>query len=372
MRSPRSSRLAIVDGWRTVAAFGVIWVHAWTHTGNPSLLLHLGSYSTNVERWFVLLGNGVDLFFVISGFCISLTTTKNPICRLSDYGQFIAHRWWRLTPAFYFVCLVTGIAVMATGGFVTLSEILAHLTWTFEWWPGTHSLAPAFWSLQIEWQFYLTVPLLLALAKPKRQRWLLLVALLVISFAWRGWSHSTPDGIAGAGSQHLPEYLAAFIWGIIVADFWRSQPAWFTRIKGWPFLILGLSLAYFGRGLSSTEVFTTLRNFGVVAKTASHPFMTLGFAVMLAATLNGVRGLSAFLSTAPLQWAGKNSYSLYLWHWWPCLWIGHWVINFAGPTIGAHYTTLALTLMVCCPLAWLTYRYCEKPYFNRKPKTNLA
>ena len=73
---PTSPRLASIDGWRAIAVLGVFWWHTWIHTGNPSLILSIGSHGLNLQRLPVLLGNGVHLFFVISGFCIHQSITR--------------------------------------------------------------------------------------------------------------------------------------------------------------------------------------------------------------------------------------------------------------------------------------------------------
>lgn len=363
-----SSRLPIVDGWRAVAVLGVFWWHAWIHTQNPPVNLALGARVFNLQRWFVLLGNGVDFFFVLSGFCICLTLRKSAGEKFNaaSYWRFIVHRWQRLSPAFYVVCLVTAGVLVAVGHPVSLRDLVAHLTWLFGVLPGVTRIASPFWSLQVEWEFYLLAPFVLLLPR-LRERLAVMVVLVIASLAWRYHLHDNADGVSISGLWHVSMYAAAFVWGVVVAEYWILQDAGFQRLRGWPVFLIGFLIAFVGRGAMSTESFQSLGGAaGVLAKTISHPLMTLGFAIMLAATLNGVSGVGTFLSSEVMQWFGKHSYSMYLWHWWPCLWIGHALYARWGLSVGAHYATFAATTAISSLLSWLTYKYCEEPYFRHK------
>jgi peptidoglycan/LPS O-acetylase OafA/YrhL len=369
---PGQTRLAVVDGWRAISMFGVCWWHAWIHTKNPSLYLNVG-FSTNLERWLVPFGNGVDFFFVLSGFCICLALHKTAAAtrKPSGYARFIFDRWRRLSPAFYVVCLVTAATLAAIAEPITWKDLAAHLTWLFGVWPGVALLATSFWSLQIECQFYLLAPFLLH-GTTRRLRIGIILVLIAVSLAWNYHLHSTPDGIPRSSLSNLPLFFSAFGWGMVVAELWLNPPPAFLRWNGGLVFVASCIIAFFGRGAMSTEAFQGLGVAGTLAKTLGYPTMTFGFAAMLASTLNGVGVVNTFLSSALMQWFGRHSYSMYLWHWWPCLWIGHAFYAHLGRSLGAHYLTFVATVAVCMPLSWLTFRYCEARYFRRKEIQTMA
>lgn len=364
-------RLGSIDGWRAVAVLGVFWWHAWIHTGNPAAVVPAGGASLNLQRLLVLLGNGVDFFFVLSGFCIYLSLGRGlTVLTASSYVRFVFNRWRRLSPAFYAVCLATAGALVMAGRDVSVNNLVAHAFWLYGVWPGAEQLAPPFWSLQVEWEFYLCAPLLLLIARP-RIRWVLLGILMLASLTLSYAMHNTADGvIPQSETDHLPLHLPGFVFGMILAEGWRGQARWLARLSGPIPLLLGLALAYLGRGLVSTEAFVWLGSWGVLAKTLASPVMTLGFALMAASTLGEVRWISPILLSAPMQTVGRLSYGLYLWHWWPCLWIGHALRARLGDTVAAHYLTFAGTVAVCLPLAWLTYVTCERAYFRHAKRGN--
>lgn len=360
------SRLGAVEGWRAVAVLGVFWWHSWIHTGNPAFPVIFGPFRIDLERLFVLLGNGVDFFFVISGFCISLSLHRafsRPTA--SAYVQFVSNRWRRLSPAFYTVCICTAAALVIAGRSISWVDIVAHTTWLYGVWPGVTSLAPSFWSLQVEWEFYLCLPLIFFVSQA-RWRWALIGGLWIASLVFRFAVHDSADGVASYGNNHLAMHLTPFVAGIVVAEGWRHRSDWLFCMGGmWPFLA-GLAVAYFGRGMESTEVFGILGSYGSFAKTFGPPLMTLGFAAMLAASLVGVPLVAPALNGAVMQNIGRLSYSLYLWHWWPCVWFGHFLRARLGVTVLSHYLTLVATVVVSYPLAWLTYEFCERAYFRRR------
>jgi peptidoglycan/LPS O-acetylase OafA/YrhL len=96
------TKIAKLDGLRALAALGVLWIHIWTIHGNPRFKI-AGLDITNI---LALGGNGVDLFFVISGFCMYYFYAHKATFSYLDFWTFIKKRWQRLSPAFYTATLV--------------------------------------------------------------------------------------------------------------------------------------------------------------------------------------------------------------------------------------------------------------------------
>lgn len=148
------NRILPLDGWRTIASLGVVWIHAWTMVGNPALNL----FGINVFKPLAIVGNGVDFFFVISGFCLYLILKDKPIT-VAVYKTFIKNRWLRIGPAFYVCSIISLFVLHRTFGLVQLKILLTNLFYLsniipLNGNPNSNIVAP-FWSLAVEFQFYI-------------------------------------------------------------------------------------------------------------------------------------------------------------------------------------------------------------------------
>src|SRR6185437_8818434 len=81
---------------------GVLWIHSWTFHGNPRC--YIGPI--DFADLLAIGGNGVDLFFVISGFCMYYFYGSKNEFSYHDFYRFIKKRWVRLSPAFYTATIV--------------------------------------------------------------------------------------------------------------------------------------------------------------------------------------------------------------------------------------------------------------------------
>jgi len=153
-------RIAPVDGLRAVAVLGVIWIHNWLASGSPLVSpISAGGMKLDVQRFFALFGTGVDLFFVISGFCMYLMYVhKEEAWAWKTYKGFMKRRWLRLAPAFYIAALVYAIGYWRPGAAFPWRDLLAHATFTHTLLKNTNQIACPFWSLATEWHFYLILP----------------------------------------------------------------------------------------------------------------------------------------------------------------------------------------------------------------------
>lgn len=99
----QKDRLNKLDSWRAVCCLGVLWIHCW-HLNNSIPLNVLGF---NVFKSLSIFGNGVDFFFVISGFCMYyFYVSKLEKLNLKAYKNFIISRVYRIYPAFIVALIV--------------------------------------------------------------------------------------------------------------------------------------------------------------------------------------------------------------------------------------------------------------------------
>ena len=92
----------------------------------------------------------------------------------------------------------------------------------------------------------------------------------------------------------------------------------------------------------------------------------LGAALVLAGGIDGPRsGAGLLLDSRPMRFVGNISYSLYLWHW-PLL-----ILPEAYLVRDLGLVERLLALLVATALAWLSYRWVERP-FHRPTATRRA
>jgi peptidoglycan/LPS O-acetylase OafA/YrhL len=329
---------------------------------------------------------GVDVFFVISGFLITLHLFRElqKTGRISFSG-FYGRRVIRLLPASTLVVVATVAAAWqwmspSAAKAVTYDALTAvvygiNVRLSVQ---GTDYLAAArppsplqhFWSLAVEEQFYFVWPLLLVVAsaawlrtrrgRPSRASAATVLSLLAAgSFALCVWQTRVAEPWAYFGIQARAWELAAGALVALAADrLARLHPA----VAG----LLGF--AGLAAVLASTVVFTDATPFPGAA--AALP--VLGAALVIAGgCAERGRGAGAVLGIAPLRGIGKLSYSWYLWHW-PVLTMAPYVVG--HPVASWVKTVLAVGSLLP---AWLSMVLVENrvrfnPVFKRRPRKGLA
>ncbi len=141
------------------------------------VLVHHFSYS--IGRNFTIGYYGVDLFFVISGFLITLILCKSKGNFKSAYKNFIGRRTLRIFPIYYLTVLILYLLNLE----VVRNYLLTILTYTFNYTIAYNKLPLTpishFWSLCVEEQFYLFWPFIVL---PLRNNYRYLVwAIITIS-----------------------------------------------------------------------------------------------------------------------------------------------------------------------------------------------
>jgi peptidoglycan/LPS O-acetylase OafA/YrhL len=260
---------------------------------------------------------GVSLFLVLSGFCLYLPIARGGAENFRVW-RFLRRRATRLLPAYYVslavILLVTVLAATQLGltplsGPGVAIQAVTHLTMTHSLFPSTfYALNGAYWSLGLEWQLYLGLPLLVigvrrfGLART-------VAAVVAVNMAYRVGLQVAIDlhGIA-AGSvlatdvlpNLLPGRWAEFGFGMVAASLYATGRTgrWAPR-AGWA--ILGLV------PLTTVAVLS-------VGSSLEHLLFGAVFFLLLCVVVAGENWLSRLVSWRPLAAVGVMSYSLYLVH----------------------------------------------------------
>lgn len=288
---------ADVDGLRAIAILSVVFFHA-----------ELGILSGG----FV----GVDVFFVISGFLISRIVLKEAGAGTFSLLNFYKRRTLRIFPALFTViaaCFLAGWFLFPPQEYKNFSNsaIAAAAFYSNFYFDSSSDYFAAesvtmpllhTWSLAVEEQFYVLAPglLLLAVRFPRFAKagfLLLFAASLAVSVVLLGKD-------ASKAFYMLPSRAFELMVGTALAM--GLVPAIRNRALAEAAGLAGLALIAFAALAYSEETAFP----GVAALVPC-----LGAALIIHSGRHAATATARLLSTAPMVFVGKVSYSFYLWHW---------------------------------------------------------
>jgi peptidoglycan/LPS O-acetylase OafA/YrhL len=304
---------------------------------------------------------GVDVFFVISGFVITglLLRERKSTGHNSVLG-FYARRCRRILPAASLVILVTVIATYVLVGPASGNGVAGDGRWSAAFLADFHFASPDsnplsavgnYWSLAVEEQFYLVFPAAFLLAARSQARFTLHRRLAIALGAVIVASYTL--SVVQSTSHERLAYFSPFTraWELALGALIAVGTAQLKQIP----LRIAVPITWLGLGaiVYSALVFRSL---------ADYPGWKVALPVLGAAMIivGGVAvprfGTESLLGLIPLQWLGKRSYSLYLWHW-PVLILAS---EYLGTSLGLWFVKPALVLLAIV-LSMGTYRLVENP-----------
>ncbi|CAL9377022.1 hypothetical protein SUDANB121_00986 [Nocardiopsis dassonvillei] len=296
-----------IDGLRAVAVLLVAAYHIW-----------LGRVS-----------GGVDVFLMLTGLLVTASLLRSATGGGVRYGAFLARLAARLLPTAALVVLVTLAGTWlflpqtqwrdAPAGAV--AALLGHTNWhlaldSVDYLARGGVLDPLqhFWSLSVQWQFYLLWPALVAgtvlLARragrdPRRPLFWALTAVLALSLAYSvaATRLNQPWAYFDTGAR-LWEFALG---GLVALLLPGLRPGRLTR------LLLGWA------GLAALVLCGVLLQVSTAFPGYAALWPTLAAAAVITACAPAAdgppTGADRLLSSRPLRYLGAISYALYLWHW---------------------------------------------------------
>lgn len=366
-----------LEGMRGVAALGVMTTHVAFHTRTLDVPV-LGPILGRLDL-------AVALFFALSGFLLwrpYVTWARYPqsarAARRPSVLRYLRHRVVRIWPAYVVVVIVVFTLLPQAAG-ADLTVWLANLTLTQIYVPLT--LAPGLtqmWSLSVEVGFYALLPVigyaLIGLRGPTRARWRmpLLLALGAASLSWAWIAELLPlaDGVEGTNwvFGHLPWFIAGLLLAELAGILELSDDAqresahpWATtisRISSNRPAMLGLFAASYGLActpLAGPVGLAPLESWQFALK------MLLGAigAYAVLAPLVCSAGPFRFLDSTVMQWLGRWSYGIFIWH----LAVLTVVFGLFGiPAFGGHFVEVwLLTAALTVAVSAASYAFVEDP-----------
>jgi peptidoglycan/LPS O-acetylase OafA/YrhL len=287
--------LAYVDGLRALAALSVLYLHGVTCAFSVCKGTH--------QAWRYIPGHGIDLFFVISGLCLSLPYVSRFRAGQPmnvDWLKFMANRIARIAPPYYIVLGLLGLLALTPIGFPgdalpdpvplgqALSTFARDLVFSTS---GLQVYNSVFWTLGVEMRWYLVCPLLVLLYARSRSVFYLLIPLLYALYF-----------IPPFGFPQILELgtLPCFMLGIVAADVCLSANP--VRRYAWAAapLILVAILGFDGGSINPADPLWHLLCFAIVVGASTAPLRPLFELRPLVVT--GVASYSIYLVHLPIVW----------------------------------------------------------------------
>lgn len=324
MDSQSKIHVPVLDNLRAIAALSVCVYH---FVCGPVNFIT----SQNILNVFEYGAYGVQFFFVISGFIIPWSLFHNKF-KIQNYFRFLLKRFVRLEPPYLFSIILVLLliwlrnfyAVPAESKLISLKQIAFHLGYfipfsDYKW------LLDVYWTLAIEFQFYLFVGLFYFILVNKKNylRYCGYVFLLLLFFS--------------SNKNFLPYWLPVFLLGMLLFLFKLKK---ISQIE-----------FYF------VSVFT-LFFIAII-----HPYP-----VFVSSLLSFILILFFFnYSNLILNWLGKISYSIYLFH----TIVGTTIINVLSHYVQSVYAKIGVVLigvLASLVVSAIMYRFIEKPSKNLASK----
>lgn len=354
-----------LDGFRGVLALIIAVYHTiWLTHFNASAFLNNGA---------VL----VDLFFVFSGF-LMFRLYDGKLKTIGEGGDFMRKRLARIYPLHFFMLMVfvgyqvlrvlshlVGISVVEPGEILpfqpgaaeTLSSFFANLTLTQSMGLfSSLSFNPPAWTVSVEFFAYIVFLMSMMLCPPKRTAHFLIIALGIAA-------------IYGTLSNLKPNMDFHYDYG-----FWRCLAGFYTGVfTAWLYGKIKHATRNGDRTLwgSALEIFTLVALYTfIVFSPGKTQFLFAPFAILFVLTFAIGRGwVSTFMTTKPLLYLGKISYSIYMVHVLISIFFGVFaeriMPGIAGPNWNANGFGGDLLILpylgAVIIISHFTYKYVERP-----------
>jgi peptidoglycan/LPS O-acetylase OafA/YrhL len=340
---------ADIDGLRALAVIPVLFYHV----GIPGF-----------GGGFV----GVDIFFVISGYLICGMIDGDIRSGSFSLGNFYKRRILRILPALFVMFLVTSVLAYVyclpvelenysrslASAVGSISNVyFAATTGYFDAPAETKPLLHT-WSLGVEEQFYLVVPLLMLFAyrfMAKRAKLLFAVAAALSFAAAFAFSYRNTTFVF---------YLTPFrAWELALGALLSikyipaPQTAFVKDACGVTGMLLLLGVILLGSPSAPLLLMTSLAS--------------IGAGLVIASSERGTSLVGRLLSLRPIVFIGLISYSLYLWHWPLIVFQRTDALFFPdSSSIGTRLALIATSIGMAC----LSWKFIEIPFRSRASRTS--
>ena len=316
--SPPAHRSNNFDLIRLIAALQVVLTHAIGHTGLREKLPEWQQQLFDLMVWIP----GVPVFFVISGFLISRSYERNK----GDLAGYFWNRSLRIFPALW-VCFGVTLVLLGAFGFLPFSFIKSG---TFIGWLlgqisfiqffnpdqfrgfGIGVANGALWTITVELQYYVFIPILYATVYREMWRRSLIVLSLALLFSVSYVAYCVmnvklngPEGFTGApiAFKLLFNTLIPHLWMFLVGICIHRN---FDLLRGW---LEGRVLLYFG----AYAIIASMMQWLITPYSVPYYMLLLPARILLGLTTIAA-AYSAKSLSAQLLRGTDISYGIYIYH----------------------------------------------------------
>lgn len=359
-----------LDALRFFAFLSVFLFHGLAFY-SPGSFRHLETYHLGwAGQW------GVPLFFFLSAFLIvELLLREHDSTGTIAIKRFYVRRILRIWPLYFLAYALFAILNL------WIPKINPHVgaTWPYfllflgNWYISRHGWIGAgvdpLWSISVEEQFYILIPLLVAVGGRKALRIASLLAILAAYWVIYRYARVTWTGDNGEWTNSFVHFQF-FGGGALLAMGLRERvPKW-----GWPVRLLlfatGIGcwvVAQAVFGVRGWEPFTT-----VGQALSGWPLILIGCALFLLAFL----GISSHRIPRWVIYMGRISFGLYVYHslvyylvfHYPASWLWNPGVFTAWWRIYPVWGYILVVFAISTLLAHLSYQYYERPFLHLKEK----
>ncbi len=392
--------IAVLDGVRAVAILLVIGYHINLVTRRSLWDV----YAHPLVSSFATFGNaGVTLFFLLSGFLLFLPYARALLFEGSWPSAlvFYLRRALRILPGYYLALFA--MIVLYSPEFLRpdhLKDLLLFLTLFMDSSQSTFRLINGpFWTLAVEWQFYMWMPLLMLglrvvvvrCAPERRMQSTIgsLLSLIILAVLVRMWGFFRPMGGQIFGSQSLGDSVRFFLYGIegkfledfvigmlisLIYTYASRQPAnsrlvhRLHRLAPWLALLALLIVSLYACWHYNIDFngWRAIDGLKPVYFSVGELFVALGFGAFMLSVLFGPPGYRRVFQWSYLRWLGLISYSIYIWHLHLLLLVQEKLIpQWPGlPNIVYYCIYWIWLVIVVLPFCFAVYFCVEKPWMH--------
>lgn len=372
-----------LDSFRGWACLGILFLHSVGPTGKPAYYSTQLGFIDKLVVWpFVQGWAGLDLFFFLSGFLLFIRYGKayyegRPA---PSVAAFYKRRFFRIAPAYYAnVVIMTAVWYLIFSKYVWFrfdaTNLFTHFIFMHNLSPSySQSINPVLWTLAIEAQFYLVLPLMAGWFYGRR--WLVAAPLILAGCALYklgvlllndAYGVNQYMNLAQPPLNQLAWRLDQFVIGICFANLWlymhyhRKESAFFVN-KMYASLLTVAGFAVIIGSFVVWEHFivTTNRVWMVVPS-----MLCVGFGMLILGSLNTGVPFRWVIANPVIEFVGIISFSVYLWHYPVLMYLQFSKPYLTEPGIEIFITRAAYVLPLSLIVGLVSYLLFEKPFIRR-------
>lgn len=386
-------KLLYLDGVRALAAIYIVMHHAVLQYYEMDVKNLAGL--TGLKKLSILVffqGRlSVDLFIVLSGFCLMLPVIRGNYQLKGGAILFYKKRLIRIIPPYFFAMLVSIVLIwlfigQKTGTHwdvsipFTYKDVIAHVLLIHDVFSSHGAkINHAFWSIAVECRIYVLFPLMVFLWRKIGWLYSVLITIVISYLLYTGMlyaQHFYPD--INLSTPGVNPYLILFALGMLAADIsfasnkfaaWKNKMPWM--------LLFAMSIILY------IIVWKVIDRWVINPDAFSRELIDIMFGLCCFLLLiisskaqyintGAYNWLYKILSWQPLVFVGSFAYSIYLIHA-PLVQII--TEYFISPLHLSRYVSTMVAVLVALvlimPLSYLFFVFCERPFMRMGKKMSV-